>query len=187
MTDPELVVAGDQILGAHVDDLREKLAAIEHERWARWQRYMHSQCRSQKEVGGTALVIPPDRVQHWERQIATPYAELSEREKDSDRAQVDYYWRLIEALRTERDEARQELLARVDAANDHDCGPGTEIQAAHDASIAAQAQVAALLPVAEAAKTWFDDRKNDNPPDHPSRALLAAVDEWQRTQEADRG
>jgi len=58
--------------------------------------------RSQKEIGGAALVIPPGRVQHWERQIATPYDQLTEREKASDREQVDRYLPMVvAAVRTQ--------------------------------------------------------------------------------------
>lgn len=80
------------------DELRERLAAAEHERWARWQRWMHDQCPSSPVTGDR--IIPAHLVARWERQIATPYAELSESEKFSDRAQVDRYWPMIaEALR----------------------------------------------------------------------------------------
>lgn len=75
------------------DNLRERLAALEHDRWSRWQRYLHSCC---DEVHG-ALRIPPRYVEHWERQMCTPYAELSEREKDSDREEAD---RTLEIVRT---------------------------------------------------------------------------------------
>lgn len=44
------------------------------------------------------LIIPAALAERWERQIATPYAELSETEKDGDREQVDRYWPLIAAL-----------------------------------------------------------------------------------------
>ena len=74
------------------DQLFEKLAAIEHERWADWQKYMHSKCHR----NGGALVIPTVLVEQWERQISTPYAELSEEEKESDRDQVRRYWDLID-------------------------------------------------------------------------------------------
>ena len=75
-----------------MSELFEKLAAIEHERWADWQKYMHSKCHR----NGGALVIPTALVEQWERQIATPYADLSEAEKESDRDQVRRYWHLIE-------------------------------------------------------------------------------------------
>lgn len=72
----------------------EQLAAIEHERWADWQKYMHG-------LSGTTpagdLVLPVGLVRKWERQINTPYAELSEEEKESDRNQVRRYWGLINA------------------------------------------------------------------------------------------
>jgi hypothetical protein len=76
-------------------ELREKLAAIEHERWADWQRYMHSLCI--EIPGQLGRVIPRQSWYSWERQIATPYHELSLTEKASDMEQVDRYWPLIEA------------------------------------------------------------------------------------------
>jgi hypothetical protein len=87
------------------DDLVEQLAAIEHERWADWQKYLHSKCwktdRDILPVDGLPPIprgihiIPPESLAHWERQIATPYADLSEQEKQSDREQVARYWPLI--------------------------------------------------------------------------------------------
>lgn len=74
------------------EELRERLAEVEHQRWADWQRYLHSKCTRNPDG---SLTIPADSVTHWERQIVTPYAELTEREKDSDREQVDRYWPLL--------------------------------------------------------------------------------------------
>lgn len=71
------------------EKLIEKLAAIEHERWADWQRYCHDKIDS---VGGH---IPVNLKENWERQIATPYDQLSEEEKQSDRDQVMRYWPII--------------------------------------------------------------------------------------------
>jgi hypothetical protein len=76
-----------------IDDLLEQLATIEHERWSHWQRYMHSKCIAQGADG--SLLIPADLVQRWERQASTPYASLTEREKESDREQVRKYLPLI--------------------------------------------------------------------------------------------
>lgn len=93
-------------------NLREQLAAIEHERWAHWQRWMHSQCPSSPVTGDR--VIPAHLVERWERQIATPYADLSEREKDSDREQVDRYLPLVIAANDPATEIRRvEALLRV--------------------------------------------------------------------------
>lgn len=95
-------------------ELREKLAAIEHERWADWQRYVHSVCYENKGIGGEPtgeLIIPSELARGWERQIGTPYQELTEKEKDSYREQVDRYWQLITA-----DRKRVALEARIGAA-----------------------------------------------------------------------
>lgn len=76
-------------------DLREQLAAIEHERWSHWQRWMHQQ--GQLNPDGS-LTLPAELVQRWERQSTTPYSALSDAEKQSDRDQVTRYWHLIEPL-----------------------------------------------------------------------------------------
>jgi hypothetical protein len=83
-----------------LDGLIETLAAIEHERWAHWQRYMHSKCEPD---GRGGLVIPAELAARWQQQIDTPYAALSEKEKESDREQVRKYLPVIaEALRKKR-------------------------------------------------------------------------------------
>lgn len=93
-------------------ELIEALAAIEHERWADWQRYLHSRCVHPKDgtiivtpeasysypLAFGSLIIPAPDVEHWERQIATPYEALTEREKESDREQVRRYLPLLEAI-----------------------------------------------------------------------------------------
>lgn len=75
--------------------LRTRLAAIEHQRWADWQRWLHDQCAK---LPTGELVIPQPLVERWERQIATPYEGLSEMEQRSDMRQVDRYWPLIMAI-----------------------------------------------------------------------------------------
>lgn len=72
-----------------LDALRQRLAAIEHQRWADWQRWVHEQCKRQPNGD---LVIPAALVERWERQIATPYDQLSEAEQRSDMGEVDRYW-----------------------------------------------------------------------------------------------
>jgi hypothetical protein len=97
--------------GTPPPEAREALAAIEHERWAHWQRYMHSKCTR---MDDGSLLIPAESVTRWERQVATPYAELSEREKESDREQVDRYWPLAVAVIREQvaDEIRTRKTSR---------------------------------------------------------------------------
>ena len=75
-----------------LEGLIEQLEEKEHERWAHWQRYMHEQCK--QEANGD-LTIPARLVSQWQRQIDTPYNELTEKEKDSDREQVMNYIPLI--------------------------------------------------------------------------------------------
>jgi hypothetical protein len=75
-----------------LDELVEALASIEHERWCHWQRYLHSRCVPSADG---ALLIPAKLVKRWEKQIETPYPELSDEEKESDREQVRKYLPLI--------------------------------------------------------------------------------------------
>jgi hypothetical protein len=74
------------------NQLIEKLAAIEHERWADWQRYLHSKL----EPTPHGWIMLGKDYDHWSRQIDTPYDELSEAEKDSDREQTARYFPLIQ-------------------------------------------------------------------------------------------
>lgn len=75
-------------------DLVEELAAVEHERWSHWQQHLHKQC-----IPGPdgSLTIPAHLVSQWTKQINTTYAQLTEKEKDSDREQVLRYLPIIEA------------------------------------------------------------------------------------------
>lgn len=77
-----------------LNGLVEQLAAIEHERWAHWQAYMHSKGELQPDG---SLLLPPDLVRRWQAQIDRPYSELSESEKESDREQVYRYLPVIAA------------------------------------------------------------------------------------------
>jgi hypothetical protein len=62
-----------------IDDLLngliEQSAAVEHERWSHWQRYLHGQ--SVRQPDGS-LLIPAELVARWEKQIHSKYAELSD-------------------------------------------------------------------------------------------------------------
>ena len=78
-----------------LEDLTELLAAAEHERWARWQRYLQGRCVRQPDGG---LLIPADLVERWERQMETPYLELPEEERKSDRELVERLLPEIEAI-----------------------------------------------------------------------------------------
>ena len=77
------------------DELREKLAEIEHQRWADWQAYLHSKLHIRITSNSCDYIMQESDYKHWERQIITPYSELTEKEKDSDREQVDRYFPLL--------------------------------------------------------------------------------------------
>jgi len=78
-------------------ELFEKLADIEHERWSHWQKYLHTKCIKQSNGD---LIIPADYVKNLERLIATPYKNLTEKEKESDRYEVKKYFSLIQVFLT---------------------------------------------------------------------------------------
>jgi hypothetical protein len=78
-----------------LQSVMEDLAAIEHQRWATWQRYVHE--HGVRQVDGS-LVLSVDLVARWERQIATPYQSLTEEEKESDRDQVRKYFPIVRKL-----------------------------------------------------------------------------------------
>jgi hypothetical protein len=57
-------------------DIREKLADLVHQQWIHWMRYMVDNSTD-------------ENIQRWVRQMNTAYADLSEKEKDSDREWAD--------------------------------------------------------------------------------------------------
>lgn len=79
--------------------LIEELAAVEHERWSHWQRYLHSKCVRQPDG---SLLLPADLVARWEKQVDTKYADLDDQERESDREQVRKYLPLIASALAER-------------------------------------------------------------------------------------
>jgi hypothetical protein len=112
------VWTGDCPLHAHEEvsegwekEFVEKGADLEHTRWAKWQAYLHSKCVEHENGKGEWVCFPAELYKRWERQINTPYAELSEAEKESDREQVRPYLPLIShtidsAVREERTKLR---------------------------------------------------------------------------------
>ncbi len=71
----------------------EELADLVHEIWANWMKYMFS--KGQKRFDGT-WVMPFGLRQRWMRQMNTPYGELTEKEKESDREITLRILKLIE-------------------------------------------------------------------------------------------
>lgn len=76
-------------------ELFEELAAVEHERWSSWQQYLFDRCELLTIKGEKNLLINANDFKHWQKQIDTPYRDLTEAEKDSDRKQVLRYWDLV--------------------------------------------------------------------------------------------
>ena len=72
--------------------LREKLADLQHQLWSGWTQWFF-QCGTQNPDG--SITIPADLVARWQRQIATPYSELSPGEQDSDRLEADKVLQVI--------------------------------------------------------------------------------------------
>jgi len=67
-------------------DLREELAALSHDIWSHWMRYLFT-VSIWRDDG--SVTIPTDKVERWYRQMQTDYANLSDAEKESDRHQAD--------------------------------------------------------------------------------------------------
>jgi hypothetical protein len=74
------------------DDIREQLAALAHAQWSSWMVYLFNLSHSN---GDGTITIPATLVARWQGQIATPYQELTEREKNSDREEADKVLTLI--------------------------------------------------------------------------------------------
>jgi hypothetical protein len=89
------------------EKLVEELADIEHTRWANWQKYLFSLCTANTDGSFT---IPQKSVVHWQRQIATKYEDLSEREKESDRKEVYKYINLVETYAQEREKQTEKAF-----------------------------------------------------------------------------
>lgn len=72
------------------EGLVEALADYAHGSWSGWMEYLFSKCVDKVGVGIKSKnnVIPSWAVERWARQMNTPYAELPEEEKESDREEA---------------------------------------------------------------------------------------------------
>lgn len=73
--------------------LRESLAALAHDQWSGWTRYLFDQCIFNEDF---TVTIPAGFALRWLRQAGTTYGDLPENEKDSDRHQADRVLAVIE-------------------------------------------------------------------------------------------
>ncbi len=75
------------------ENLMEKMAALEHERWSGWMLYQFERGTFPERDG--TWIMPAWAVERWRRQANTKYADLSEREKETDRQEVRRTWAVI--------------------------------------------------------------------------------------------
>jgi hypothetical protein len=72
--------------------LREELAALCHEQWSGWMRFLFQKSTPD---GHGKEIIPQWAVERWMRQMNTPYQKLSDEEKESDRKEADRVLALV--------------------------------------------------------------------------------------------
>jgi hypothetical protein len=66
-------------------ELLEEMAAIEHARWAGWETYREETLAKGERRNPDD---PESHLERWKRQRETPYRDLSEKEKESDRVEA---------------------------------------------------------------------------------------------------
>lgn len=82
-----------------MDAQREALAGYAHEAWAGWMRCQAAVQLQMERKGKTVITwTAAEDYDRWQRQMRTPYADLPEAEKASDRAQAD---RILAIMRGE--------------------------------------------------------------------------------------
>jgi len=90
------------------NSLEERLADIEHQRWSDWQSWCHKILRENCPSPELEKVL-----ERWDRQISTPYLELSETEKESDRKQVRRYLPILEKEIAQAQEANTQEIVEI--------------------------------------------------------------------------
>ena len=82
------------------EESREKLADYAHAAWSGWMKYIFSNAISDSELRldkAVGLMLTPKwAVDRWIRQASTPYAEMPENEKGSDRDEADKILKIIQ-------------------------------------------------------------------------------------------
>jgi hypothetical protein len=62
-------------------------------------QYLFSKTTTRIAGKSAGVVIPPWAVERWTRQMTTPYADLTEEEKESDRAEADKMLAIVARLK----------------------------------------------------------------------------------------
>ena len=105
--------------------MRELIAEFMHNLWSDWMKHLFSCCVQLESIklvednGVESIVMPREHFEKWTRQSNTPYASLSEDEKNSDREIADKLFEYIVGI----GEKKQELKTISDAPADADCTP----------------------------------------------------------------
>ena len=103
---------GDTV-GAMSNHFRELLAAYAHDAWSGWMRYLFAKCERSLQQ---QVVIPDWAVERWTRQMTTPYADLPEEEKQSDRKEAD---QMLALMGLDFDDVDSGLTTEERAVMDH--------------------------------------------------------------------
>jgi hypothetical protein len=92
-----------------MSEQEEQMASETHNVWSSWMKYMFS--KGETNPDGT-WTMPHWAVNRWSRQLSTPYTELDEQEKQSDRDVIIEHYHSVLALkvRAQSAEARVEEL-----------------------------------------------------------------------------
>lgn len=72
----------------------EVLAEYAHQAWSGWMEYLFSKCEPKFREG--SLEIPSWAVERWKRQMTTPYTDLPDGEKESDREEARRMLRFLD-------------------------------------------------------------------------------------------
>ena len=75
--------------------MREALADLCHTQWSGWMEYLFG--KGEFNEDGT-WTMPAWAVERWQKQMKTPYSELSEGEQDSDRTEADKFLEVISGI-----------------------------------------------------------------------------------------
>jgi hypothetical protein len=88
------------------DNVREALAQYAHDTaWSGWMRYLFSKCTINEDG---SVTMPAWAVERWTRQMNTPYVDLPESERASDREQADMIIaKIVQASAAEAEANRQ--------------------------------------------------------------------------------
>ena len=99
-----------------MSEMIERLADLEHQQWAHWTKYMLDN-------------LTPENIERWRGQIETPYADLTEKEKEIDRE-----W-AVKSLKATRDEATEEMVVAAYKEACTHVGPSGGMKTAYKAMI----------------------------------------------------